>query len=116
MAAPQAENGFTRIANDILEALARIRIPGEARQILDVILRKTYGWGKKEDHISLSQFHEATGIKKPSIIRAIKQLLAMKLIIVSEKANAKGQVYAFKKDFDSWQPREKRVTVKKPRG
>ena len=47
MANPQKENGYTSIANDIVEALAGIRIPGEARQCLDVILRKTYGWNKK---------------------------------------------------------------------
>jgi len=37
----------TWFADEILEKLAMIRISGEARQMLDVILRKTYGWGKK---------------------------------------------------------------------
>lgn len=47
MANPQCENGFTKIANELMEALAKIRIPGEARQVLDVIFRQTYGWNKK---------------------------------------------------------------------
>lgn len=33
MANPQCENGYTRIANEILEALSKIRIPGEARRL-----------------------------------------------------------------------------------
>ena len=38
MANPQTENGYTKIANEIMEALAHIRIPGEAMQVLLVIL------------------------------------------------------------------------------
>ena len=49
MVSPQWENGYTKIANEILESLARIRINGEARQVLDVIIRKTYGYGKKTE-------------------------------------------------------------------
>ncbi len=113
MASPQLENGFTEIANEIMEALAKTRTPGEPRQVLDVILRKTYGWHKKKDRISISQFHETTGIKKPSIIRAIKTLLAMKLIIVSEKANSMGHEYEFNKDYETWQPLAKKLTFTK---
>lgn len=112
MANPQAEDGYTKIANEIMEALAKIRISGEARQVLDVILRKTYGWGKKKDRIALSQFHEATGgMKKPSISRAIRTLLAIKLIIVSENANRNGQEYEFNKDYETWKPLAKKLIV-----
>ena len=60
MANPQKENGYTAIANEIMEALCRHRIPGEDRQVLDVIFRKTYGFNKIEDYISLSQFVDMT--------------------------------------------------------
>ena len=67
MAEPQKENGYTPIANEIMDALCRIRIPGEERQVLDCIFRKTYGWNKCEDSISLTQFMEMTGLKKPAV-------------------------------------------------
>lgn len=76
MASPQIENGFLKIANDIWDALARIRISGEEWQILNVVIRKTYGFNKKEDRISLSQFALSTGLKKPNIIRARQKLLS----------------------------------------
>ncbi len=85
MASPQTENGHIDIANDIGEYLSRYRISGEEYQILWTIWRKTYGWHKKEDCISLSQFFHATKMKKPSIIRAIKKLEAKN--IISKKAN-----------------------------
>lgn len=109
MANPQAENGFTRIANEILEALARIRISGESRQVLDVILRKTYGFGKKEDCISLSQFYLATGIAKSSLVRAIKNLEKMNLIY--KKVNDSTCVYQFIKDYSLWKPFTKKQIV-----
>jgi phage replication O-like protein O len=86
MANPQLENGYTSIANEIMERLAKARIPGEARQILDVIFRKTYGFHKKEDRISNSQFVELTGINKYNVCRAIKKLITMNVVIKKDNA------------------------------
>jgi len=113
MANPQLENGYTSIANDIMDALCRIRIPGEEMQILNAILRKTYGWGKKFDCISLSQFQEITSMNKPHIIQAIKGLLLKKVIIVTEKGNEPAKVYGINKDYEQWIPLPKKVTLPK---
>lgn len=109
MANPQCADGFTRIANELLEALAQIRIPGEARQVLDVILRKTYGYGKVADAISLSQFVLATGILKPNVCASLNQLRKMNLII--QKDNATANIYSINKDYTSWQPLSKKITL-----
>lgn len=115
---PQKENGYTPIANEIMEALCKTRIPGEARQILDVILRKTYGWNKKEDLISLSQFVEMTGINRQNTCRAIKTLLDMNIIIkkdngVIEKDNSIKLTYGFQKNYENWKPLSKKITLSK---
>ena len=108
MANPQAENGHVDIANDIMDAFTRTRIPGEARQVLDFIIRKTWGWKKKNDVIALSQFVKATGIKKPNIIRALRILYQMKIVI--KKDNGTDVTYQFNKDYDQWQPLSKKIT------
>ena len=87
MPSPQLERGYTRIANELLDALARIRIPGEARQVLDVIIRLTYGYQRKETSIALEEFVRRTEIKKPNVVRAIKRLQEMGLITVIKKDN-----------------------------
>lgn len=110
MANPQLENGYIKIANEIMDALIRTRIPGEARQILDVILRKTYGWHKKEDKISRSQFIETTGISERSVIRGLHKLLAMNLI-TARKDEKNHLIYSFQKDYEKWKPLSKQVTV-----
>lgn len=110
MANPQKENGYTAIANEILEALAGIRIPGEARQCLDVILRKTYGFHKKKDIISLTQFMSITKNRKQRICESLSKLREMN-IIITEKRNEKGNIYLFNKDFDTWKPLRKTVPI-----
>lgn len=107
---PQLENGFTKIANELLDELAKIRIPGEARQIFDVILRKTYGFNKKTDKIPLSQFQRATGMKRPNVCRAIKKLIEMNLIFTSSNNDTGSSnndtsyitQYGINKDFTTW--------------
>jgi len=118
MANPQKENGYTPIANEIMDQLIRIRVPGEARQVLDCILRKTYGWNKKSDVIALSQYVESTGLSKPHVCMGLKKLRDMNLITekgkaFTEKGNEKGQYIEFNKDFETWIPLPKKVTLPK---
>ena len=113
MASPQITDGYTKIANEIMDALCRIRIPGEEMQVLNAILRKTYGWQKCEDAIALSQFVEMTGMNKPHIIQSIKGLLLKKVITVTENGNSFAKVYKFNKDYDKWKPLPKKVMLPK---
>jgi hypothetical protein len=39
---PQTENGFTQIANELIEQFARIRIPGEAMQVFWVMTKNLW--------------------------------------------------------------------------
>jgi len=54
-ASPQIENGYTRIANELLEAMARINLTPTEWKILMVIIRNTYGYHKKEERIKLAK-------------------------------------------------------------
>ena len=114
MANPQLENGHLRIANEVWDALAQINIPGRARQVLDVIIRKTYGFNKKRDAIAYSQFTTATGMDRRHIPRAIKTLLEMQLIrrFSDIKDGVRGVTsYSFEKDYDKWRVTPKMVSV-----
>jgi len=120
VANPQLEEGHLRIANDIWDALCRIRIPGEVRQVIDTVLRKTWGFRKKQDWISLSQFYEATGIHKPNISRALTRAITMNIVLKKEKAvlnneNVPAVSYSFNKDYETWKPFSKKRTFSKKR-
>jgi len=65
---------FFQFPNVIVDELIRFLTPAETMCLL-VIIRKTRGWNKQADAISLSQFQELTGIKsKRTIMRALHRL------------------------------------------
>lgn len=109
MASPQIENGHIKLANDFFRALCKTRIPGQARQVLDFIISKTWGWNKKEDMIPLSQFVVGTGLQKYDVIDARNKLVGMNIIIVAQKGNEETLTYSIQKDFDKWNPLPKRA-------
>ena len=45
---PQLEDGHTRIANELLEALIRYPFGGGELKVVLVIIRFTYGWNRKQ--------------------------------------------------------------------
>jgi phage replication O-like protein O len=111
MANPQAENGHIDIANDIADKLCAYRLSGEEWQVLWTILRKTYGWHKKEDHIGLGQFSVMTGLSRSHAKRAIKKLQDKNVIGVSKKGDSGVTCYNINKDFDKWKVYPKKDTV-----
>jgi phage replication O-like protein O len=84
MANPQLEEGYTRIAREIMNKLCRFRIPGEVRQVIDTVIQKTYGWNKKEDEIALSQIAEATGMSRQNVYRALNKAVKHSLVVRSD--------------------------------
>lgn len=97
MASPQKENGFTPIANEILEKIVNTALLGSEYQVLFFVIRKTYGYHKKEDKISLTQFEKGTGLSRPTVVKALKNLVSRNILLRSEKL-----YYKFNKDYESW--------------
>lgn len=100
MANPQKENGYTPIANDIMDALLKLNLSGQEWQILLAIIRKTYGWGKKQEYIPYSQFAKSTGIKRRLVYRPLKKLIFKNIVLQMDD----GFIckYMFNKNFESW--------------
>lgn len=91
---------FMKTPMAMQNAFCRIRIPGEARQVLDNIIRKTIGWRKTKDKISISQLCMMTGIKRPNVIRSVKRLEDMR-IIVSDRAE-RITAYEINVAYEEW--------------
>ncbi|WP_289445342.1 replication protein, partial [Klebsiella pneumoniae] len=78
------------------------------------ILRKTYGYNKKEDEISLSQFQKVIPVSKPSICKALNNLQLVNIIKLVKKGKSKNSsnLYCFNKNYDEWQLVKKSKLVK----
>lgn len=77
---PQIEDGHTRIANELLEAITLFDFSKRQYKILLFIIRKTYGFNKKSDQMSLSQIINGTGLDKSSVIKTLAELVELKII------------------------------------
>lgn len=112
MASPQLEHGYTKIANEIVDSLVRWQFSSYEWRCLLFIIRKTYGWGKKKDWISLDQFVFATGIKRPHVCRALRMLISQN--IITKRGTGNKPLCAFNKDFDTWKRLPKGVRTHTP--
>lgn len=103
MATPQLENGYTRIANEIMDALIRATgLSGQELRLSLLVIRKTYGFNKEEDAISLSQMCRNTGLSKTRCSQVINSLQLKRVITVTENINGIGKKYKFNKNYEEW--------------
>jgi len=117
MANPQKENGYTAIANEIMDALIAEKLSGQDFKITLLIIRKTYGFNKCEDAVSLSQMMKATGMIKVRCSQVVNRLELMKILTVTENINGIRKKYKFNKNFDTWQTVNKNINrYKKMKG
>lgn len=75
------EENYTKIPNEVLEALAKTKLSNYELRYLWVVIRKTLGWNKQSDYIANSQFVQATGIKKWSISKIQRKLIERKIVV-----------------------------------
>ncbi len=97
MANPQPENGYSRIANEILEALAMTHLSPNEVRVLWVIIRQTYGWGKKSNKLPVSQISEMTGLHKENVSRSLKNLKSRLIVIATDNKRI-----GLNKNYDQW--------------
>jgi len=96
----QLENGFTRLANEILENTAKAKLTATQYEIIQIIWRYTYGFNRKEHNLSLSFIANAIGRDGRQIQRALKDLERRKIIIQVIGHNKR--LISFNKDWTSW--------------
>ena len=101
---PDTKNGHIRIANELWGALIEARLTAREWNLVACIIRKTYGWQKYEDRISLSQFEEMTGIAKNKIWSVTKGLIDRNIIkkTLPQKGHTSIPTYSINKFYKRW--------------
>ena len=90
------KENYTKVPNEIFEALAKTKLSNYELRYIWVLLRKTYGWNKISEYISNSQFVKETGIKKYHIWRTEKRLLWRKIV------TKRGNKLSFNTNYGEW--------------
>ena len=103
MASPQLERGFTRIANELLEAIIRADLNGTQSALCLAIIRETYGYGVKSRPLPVSRLCELTKRSKPTVSREMAQLIKLNIVVQIDPATFESpRTIALNKDFDGW--------------
>ena len=84
MKSPQLANGYTPIANELLEGLICYKFTQNDYKVLLAIIRKTYGYHKKWDAIGNSQLATMTGLQRTHVARSIRSLIAQNVLITDD--------------------------------
>lgn len=96
MANPQPDE-YTRLSNELLEAIMKSQFSKRQLNILFLIWRCSYGFGKKVARLKKSDF-QAVGVYPGDIKKELNYLNETKVIIWDEKDD----LVAFNKDYDRW--------------
>jgi phage replication O-like protein O len=103
MANVQAEHGFTKIANELLEVVMQQKFNGTQFKLIMAVWRFTYGFNRKEHELSLSFLSKATGIHKQQVKTELAKLIEQNVIkVTSESTYTASRKLSFNKDHDKW--------------
>ncbi|MBP1950044.1 replication protein [Virgibacillus litoralis] len=116
MANVQLDNGFTRIANELLEVVMNQKLNGTQFKIIMAVWRYTYGYSRKQHEMSLGFISEATGVHKQTVRNELEKLIERKIIkVIKESSFSSSRVISFNKNYIEWEGLQsaKRLTVSK---
>lgn len=101
---------YTEMPNKLMGVLMDKSTNASVKAILTVIARKTYGFHKKTDEISLTQFEKETKLSRPTVVAALEKLKSVKLIIQLSKGRSKYVSSEWKIDLSDWENKLVKLT------
>lgn len=72
---------YTAIPNWIMDDVMPVISPASAK-VLMYVMRRTAGWQRESDAISVRQFSTALNLSKPTVLKALKELIGHRVIAV----------------------------------
>ncbi len=113
MANPQTEKGYSKIANEILDQLSRIKLNGTQFRIVLIVWRYTYGFSRKEHELSEGFIAKATNINRKQVARELRELIDWNVInVIKESTPYESRVISFNKNYEGWELISGQGTIK----
>ncbi|MHB8780329.1 MAG: replication protein [Candidatus Geothermincolia bacterium] len=100
MASPQCENGYVRIANELLEQVYRCKLSGSELRVWLAIARLCYGFNKCRSHISITRLERETGLSRQLVAKALGRLEMRHMITVDRRGYV--NILGIQKDYEKW--------------
>jgi hypothetical protein len=105
MAAPQIEDGFTMLANELLEAIYRYRSNAVQKDLLLVLIPFTYGFHRKSWPLGITFLARETGHHKQTVAKEVKELIRARVVVVVKGYSFdRPRTLGLQKDYEKWLP------------
>lgn len=104
---PQLEDGYTSIANELFEEIIRLDASGQQFRVLFAVIRKLYGFHRKEDWLSNSQIALITGLPIKKVSMAVQFWVDRNVLTIPKNEDGRVRVVRFNKHYGTWQPSPK---------
>ncbi|HDW8363575.1 TPA: replication protein [Escherichia coli] len=91
------DDGYTRLANELLEAIASADLTARQLKVMLAYVRKTYGFNKKTDRIADEQIAQLTGLSRQNVNKAKKELISMNCLFMD------GNQIGVNSEVSAWQ-------------
>lgn len=99
----QLEDGYTRIANELLEQVFKTKFNGTQYSIILFVFRNTYGFQRKSHDMSLNFISAGIETHKDQVKRELDKLIEWHVITVFQEASFnKPRVIGINKDTEDW--------------
>lgn len=103
MASPQKENGYTSIANELLEQIYRRRFSASQLKILLLVIRFTYGFNRRTATLSNTFIAAGTGMHEITVSKEVGTLLRDNVLRLYKKPSFhSSRIIGINKDYESW--------------
>ncbi|MFQ5472258.1 MAG: replication protein [Dehalococcoidia bacterium] len=99
----QLEDGYTRIANAILEELPRRGLSGRQLGMMLVLVRRTWGYNQTSAPISARSLAREMEIDHRNAQGVLRDLVARNMVVRVDRGERKTPTLSIQKDFDLWQ-------------
>ncbi|WP_226677246.1 replication protein [Mesobacillus jeotgali] len=118
MSNPQIEQGYTRVANEILENIMKVSLNGTQFRIVMAVWRFTYGFQRKEHELSIGFIATAISASRSQVDRELTVLIERKILIARDQGPKRPRQLRFNKDYEHWvrtsAARQATPEIKKP--
>ena len=104
MADVQLENGYTEIADELIEAIVRLQVSGPAHRLIWWVFRQTYGWKQSSFWTTMGELAEDLALHRNTTARAVDLLDDYGVIKVTSRRQgrrASFEIYIVK-DYEKW--------------
>lgn len=106
MAKPQLRNGYTPIANELLEAIYKTNFTSTELKIIFLVMRCTYGFSRKEYTLSLSYIANGIGVSKRYVSSSVGKLIEDNVLqVVKEHTDTQSRILKLNKNYEEWRDR-----------